>query len=193
MNRALIWVTALMGLSAMTGWMIGVDELIRVKQNFVSMKLPTALMFCLSSLIMSCIIDLKLKPVIRLVTCSMASFWMLGLCGIAALGHLIIPASFDPAIRDCLYGSSLSTLVCFVAVAIGGIVLVFNTNCMFRRFAVIGKIITLIASLALVGYALNFPFLRFDIPGIIDPMAFNTAVGLLAIGMFFLNVKERLK
>lgn len=189
MNLALIWLTAAIGLSSMTGWMLGVDELIRVKQSWVSMKLPTALLFCLSALVMACIVDLKLKSVTRLVTCSMASFWMLGICGLAAIGHLILPISLDPVMKDCLYGVSIATLVCFVAVSIGGIVLVFNTNCMFNRFNVIGKVITSIATIAFVGYVINFSFLRFDIPKIIDPMALNTAIGLLAVGIFFSRMK----
>ena len=189
MNLALIWLTAAIGLSSMTGWMLGVDELIRIKQSWVSMKLPTALLFCLSALVMACIVDRKLKSVTRLVTCSMASFWMLGICGLAAIGHLILPISLDPVMKDCLYGISIATLVCFVAVSIGGIVLVFNTNCMFNRFTVIGKIVTLIASIALVGYVIDFSFLRFDIPKIIDPMALNTAIGLLAVGIFFSRMK----
>jgi hypothetical protein len=86
---------------------------------------------------------------------------------------------------------SVGTMINFILVAIAGILTLFDMKKLGQKIYVIGSIILVIGSLAVLGYVLSMPFLYYSVEGFSTAMALHTAILFIITGAGFSLFRKR--
>lgn len=187
---------ALEAILVMLGWILGINSLTRFVPTGINMAFITALLFCLSALSLFLTADIlsgtdnHFAPII-LSGISLVIFLVTITIYIGSLFE--ITTGFENLfIRSDVSGQSLefvahtsafSTLICFFLVGISNIFVVNWGSIPTRNIIIIGSLVFFAGVIALSGYVLDLPFLYYKFSSSAVPMALNTAILFIILGL----------
>jgi hypothetical protein len=186
-KEIIVWIVAITGLFNIFGWIFDIKFFQSVFDGWISMKPLTGSMFCLSALIMSCLLR-KALDVTESIWLMLASVWTM------AFTYLSI-AGFSMALpSDKIYVSSSGTpslVTAFLFGLLGCIgfykhekgVLIPKIKCWYVWFFVFGGI-------GLLGNVLRIPALTFYFKDVSSGMAVHTAALFVLIGYFLSDLRS---
>jgi hypothetical protein len=196
----LSFIIVLSGFLVIAGWVFGITAIISISPSWVSMKFTTAIAFVLSGIILYFIKKAQEGWYdIAQVVISIATMVLLLLMGTMFLSSLlgVVTGLEDAFIRDTgvlntvIPGRpSTVTMVDFLLVSSGGILTLLKTENQMSKLKVIGFIIILTGTTAVIGYLTNLSVLYYYLKGINSAMALNTAILFILMGTGFVCLSD---
>lgn len=178
-------------LLVMVGWIFSIDSLIRIGTEGVNMKFATAFTFFMSGISLWQI-DLAMtgkKEIPQIVLPAIASIILLIMVAFLAGQLFKIDIGIDKLFLsekegESLYGMpAIPTMISFVLFGIGSIIALFEAAIFRKMLLGLGIIIFLFGALAAVGYLFNLPVFYYKVADSSVPMAFNTAILFVLLGL----------
>lgn len=186
------------GIIVMVGWFAGIPILTSILPFWVTMKFSTAFSFFLSGLILYFInLHLKKKGEFSDIVIPLSSFIVFLLMVILLISTFIgvrtgiedlFVEEATGAVKTTTPGRpSIGTMASFVLMSLTGFLAMLNIQNINKIILGIGKMVTTLGSIAILGYIINMPFLYYHIEGWSTAMAFHTAIFfvLLGVGLIF--------
>ena len=174
---------------AVIGWGFDVDLFKSFTQDYISMKISTALCFIASGLIIYSIaraLKNKSGNSIALIVIITGVLLILACMGTFLFGaifntqtgleyFLVIDRTISP---ETLFAGmpSAPTMICFILIALSGIYFLFRSNGRGFVFISAGLIVLILGGIGIGGYIINEPILRYRTEGFSNPMAIPTAI-----------------
>ena len=163
----------------MAGWLIGFDAILGIFPHMVTMKFTTALMFTVSGIG----IYARTNYDARNSTATTCGFVILGVLFFLSydlwIGGKVQSFEGDDAVMTIAPGlPSAGTMGCFFGMAS---MLILHNDTVWRS---ISRIISVVAAVALAGYALDMPALYYYSENLSTAMAIHTAGLFLMLSMF---------
>ena len=190
-------VVSITGIVVMAGWVFDIPVLKSILPHWVTMKFSTALCFFLSGMILWLLSSLlkKQSDVVQ-VLLPAPSFVILMVMGLllassflgirSGIEDLFVKESVGAVMTTTPGRPSAGTMVCFVLIGFSGLGSVFRLHTQVPWiFKGVGTVITVLACLALLGYAFSWPVLYYSVEGWSTAMAFHTALLFLMLGIGF--------
>ena len=184
------------GMAVMAGWIFDIGILKSILPMWITMKFSTAFCFLLSGVEAYFIAKSQQResaaaqvilPIVSLaILLLMASFLASSFLGVRlGIEDLFIKeAHQEITSKDWFPGRpSVATMVAFIMIAMAGILTMLNVTNLKLKSLFLGRIITILGGLAVIGYLINAPFLQYDIKGWSNPMAAHTAILFILIGL----------
>ena len=197
-------ISIVVGVSVMLAWIFDIAVLKSVLPNSITMKFTTALCFVCAGLILLFInrhfINPRDEEEIVILLSALVIFVLMGTMFIGMFTDIKIGLSnlfvreVDVASGSAPGYPSLGTMISFFLIAIAGVVAVKDPKGHQDKIHIFGFIVSVVGSFALIGYALDFPFLFWGLYSVSNAMAFHTAIVfvLLGIGLVLLpNAQDR--
>lgn len=165
-------IVGLIGIVVLCGWIFGIPFLTSLIPGAVTMKIATACCFGFTALSALCKRhtwdkDNLLSTILSLAVLAI-SFYTLGVESLPLFGTEESVYTVAPGIP------SLATIASFVLVNI----------CLLHQFPIwlnerISWLVTVLATVAIIGYVFSIPMLFYYYPGISTGMAIHTAIGFI--------------
>jgi len=188
--KSLTLIIAIVSIAVLIGWIIDIDLFKILSTEYVTMKVPAALMFLFTAILNWSMLTWKrdlsdLKA--GIIGTSMMSLFIFSIVIIADiitkpnLGFIFLTQT-ETAV-DSVVNSypSIITMVLFCIQSIAGLYYIYNTKAMKLRLNIISKIFLLLSGSALIGHLLNIPQMYYYIPEYSTAMSFHSSI------LFFLN------
>ena len=188
--------TFLAGVAVMLGWYFDIGILKSILPGWATMKFTTALCFSLSGVtlfFMVCIIEGELD--LSRLAVSLSAFTVLLIMLILLFSSLLkIRTGMEDffikesptVISMTISGQpSMGTIVNFILIAVGGLLVILNPQSRKKILLVLGWVMTLVALTAVVGYLINVPSLYYALEDISNAMALHTAILFVLFGIGF--------
>jgi hypothetical protein len=180
------------GLAVMAGWIWDIPVLKSLSPAWISMKFLTAFSFVVSGITLYYLArSLEGAVDAAQVALSITSFVLILLMGLIFFTTIFnLQTGIETLfIRDaagektCITPGkpSVPTMICFILIALAGILSLVNAEKFRFKFKIIGCLISFIGALAIIGYAVDAPLLYYYIEGKNSAIAFHTA------GLFVLS------
>lgn len=201
LTKILALVVVLISVLVMIGWVLDIPVLKSILPQWVTMKFTTAFSFFLSGIILYAL-DKNVNgndvwteavlPITSLVILLlMASLFASVLFGISTGIENLFVREMADALKSSKPGQpSIGTMVNFILIAITGISAITKTEDLKLYTLISGVIVTVIGTIALVGYLMNLPVLYYYVEGVSSAMAVHTAILFLLIGAGFVLISE---
>jgi hypothetical protein len=193
--RSIGIVVAMSGAFVLLGWIFDIPFLKSIHPTFVTMKVLTAISFVFSGAALYVIGHRLERPDLALVTIPFLSMMVTIVMGLlfvttttgvrSGLEDLFVREQ-PGAVRSVLPGQpSLVTMFAFLTIVAGSLVSLMRLPHVERGFFATGVLLIAIGGVALVGYALRWPLLYYQFPGISTAMAIHTAILFALVGVGF--------
>ncbi len=193
------------GIAVVMGWIFDIDALKSILPAFVTMKFNTAISFILGGITLYFIAvsqkgyhevaDIVLPITTFVILLLMATILVSIFFGISTgIEELFIKDILKGTVKGDYPGRpSIATIVNFILIAAAGILTMFHVTNLKKLLLAIGTIISIISSVAIVGYLIDEPSLYYLIEGFSVPIAVYTAIlfVMLGIGLAFLGIEKR--
>jgi hypothetical protein len=195
--KALSLVVTIAGILVIIGWIFDIGILKSISSAWISMKFDTAVAFVLSGVALYFIAravegEFDKAQVVLSIT-SLIIILLMGTLFFSAIFGVNTGAE-ELFIKDNATNNktivpgqpSLPTMFSFVLIASAGILTTLNPGNLRLKLKIIGAIVGLIGSLAVVGYIFNVPLLYYYIEEVNSAMACNTAALFIVLGIGFI-------
>lgn len=195
--KGLSLVVIIAGVTVIIGWIFDIGILKSISPAWVSMKFDTAVAFVLSGITLYFITravegEFDKAQVVLSITSLIIILLMGTLFFSAVLG--INTGAEELFIKDKTANDktivpgqpSLPTMFNFILIAAAGILTTLNPGNLRSKLKIIGVIVGLIGSLAVVGYIFNTPVLYYFIEGVNSAIALHTAALFIVLGIGFI-------
>ncbi|MGE0268645.1 MAG: hypothetical protein AB7S78_09365 [Candidatus Omnitrophota bacterium] len=200
-SQCISFFVILSGVCVMTGWIFDIGLLKSILPFWISMKFTTAVCFAASGLTLLSIREyLQQKTfyhqIVLPVTCLIIFLLMMTmLLGTmfqidTGMESFFVKDHDDPIMTTVPGRPSVGTMIAFLLVGLTGVFTEFKTARLVQKLQLLGIGITIIGSVALIGYIANLPALYYYVKEVSSAMAFNTAVLFVLLGAGFLSLKE---
>jgi hypothetical protein len=195
--KALSLVVIIAGILVIIGWIFDIGILKNISPTWVSMKFDTAFAFVFSGIILYFIVRVMEgefdKAQVVLSIMSLIIILLMGTLFFSAIFGVNTGAE-ELFIKDNVTNNktvvpgqpSLPTMFSFVLIASAGILTTLNPGNLRSKLKIIGVIVGLIGTLAVVGYCLNAPHLYYYIEGVNSAIACHTAALFIVLGIGFI-------
>ena len=178
---------SLSGLAVMAGWFLGIEALKSILPVWVSMKFTTALSFFLCGIELYFIAryqkkDRELTVVVIPIICMVIFLLMTSLLVSTVLKvntgveELFVKDSMVTVGSVAPGRPSVATMINFILIAASGIVITLNIKELNKLPAILGMTVALIGLTAILGYAINQPWLYYAVTGKSSAIAVHTAI-----------------
>ena len=179
------------GLLVVVGWIFDIGFLKSILPNLVAMKFTTALCFIASGFVLYSTAEEQkenlfavqtiLPSAILLILLLMATLFISAVFGFnTGIDNIFIQEKAG-AINTFIPGRpSIPTMFNFILIAVSGMLTLVGFK---KHLLWLGIAVTLIGSVAALGYIINQPLLYYLIVGINTAMALNTAILFILIGI----------
>ncbi|MGD0572620.1 MAG: hypothetical protein ABSB11_06325 [Sedimentisphaerales bacterium] len=195
--KALSLAVTIAGILVITGWIFDIGILKSISPAWASMKFDTAIAFVLSGITLYFIVravegEFDKAQVVLSITSLIIILLMGTLFFSAVLG--VNTGAEELFIKDKAADNktivpgqpSLPTMFNFILIASAGILTTLNPGNLRSKLKIIGVIVGLIGTLAVVGYIFNVPYLYYFIEGVNSAIALHTAVLFIVLGIGFI-------
>lgn len=187
-------VVSVVGIAVMAGWILDIGILKSILPFWVTMKFTTAFSFFISGITLYFIVDLvenesEISKVILPITLLiilllMATLLISTFLGIRTRIEDLFVREAGISVMTVTPGRpSVGTMINFISIAIAGFFAMFYLKKSKPKLKIIGGIICIVGSMAIIGYVINLPFLYYAIEGASTAMAFHTAILFILVGM----------
>lgn len=180
---------AAVGAIVVFGWFAGVDVLLSLAPDWVSMKFQTAASFMLSGVLVFIIRGNGVGPksqylggacAMALILISTVFLWG-AVFGVPTIEAVFVQESAERAILSARPGQpSIGTMAAFALIAASGVIWIFERR---RPIRFLMMAVAMLGAIGVLGYAFSEPALYYYAPGISTAMAFHTAACFLALGI----------
>ena len=190
----------LVGLVVVVGWVFDIPVLTSILPHWVTMKFTTAVCFVASGAILYFVAEAQkgkaevfqlVLPIASLIIfLLMLSLLVSVLLGIRTGIEDLFVREAPGAVKTTTPGRpSVGTMVDFVLIALAGMLTAFNAPKLQQRLGLVGGIVGMVGSVAIVGYIVDAPLLYYTVSDVSTAMAFHTAIlfTLLGVGFFLLG------
>ena len=203
--KILSFIVIIGGTIVMAGWILDIGVLKSILPVWVTMKFSTALSFFLSGVTLyfvtgafekrTDLAQIALSLTALMILLLMATLLVSTFLDVRTGVEDLFVRETKDAVKTTTPGRpSVGTMINFILVAIAGILTQFDINKLGQKIYVIGSIILVISSIAIVGYILAIPFLYYTVEGISTAMALHTSILFIITGAgFFFLRKEKIK
>jgi len=185
------------GCAVIIGWIFDIGFLKSISPVWITMKLSTAFTFVLSGISLYFIIRAQegefektlivLSITSLLIILIMGTLFFSTLIGIHTGVEDLFIKDAENAIKSIVPGQpSIPTMLCFMLVAVAGILTILNPGQLRSKLRAIGMMICSIGTLAIAGYIFNVPLIYYYVPGANSAMAFHAAILFMILGAGFL-------
>ena len=192
----------LVGIAVMLGWYFDIGILKSILPVLATMKFTTALCFSLSGVTLFFMVrviegELDLSRLMLSLSAFAALLMMLILFFSTLLGiqtgleDLFFKESAVAILTTIPGKPSLGTIVNFILIAAGGLLVVLDPQRCWKKFFVLGWGITLVALVAVAGYLINVPSLYYSLEDISNAMALHTAILFVLFGFGFILLAKK--
>lgn len=192
--KILAGIVILGGLVVMFGWFLNIPILTSILPQWVTMKFSTAFSFFLSGLTLFFIIEISegrreaseiVIPITSLlILILMATLLISVIVGFrSGIEDLFVREAANAIKTTTLGRPSVGTMVSFILIAVAGILSLFDYDKIKKYLKIIGIVIGVLASIAILGYILSVPVLYYAVAGWSTAMAFHTALFFLLLGI----------
>lgn len=199
--KLLSFVITLGGAVVMAGWILEIEALKSILPFWVTMKFLTALSFFLSGIILYFVAyntegGSVLNQIMIAISSILILFFMLNLL-LATLFNFStgIEDLFVHELRDAVKTTipgrpSIGTMINFTLVSIAGLTSLFEVKKFNHKIYIIGIIVLIIGSIAVLGYIASVPLLYYTITGYSTAMALHTAILFMLAGIGFIKCRK---
>lgn len=199
--KLLSFVITLGGAIVMAGWILEIEALKSILPFWVTMKFLTALSFFLSGIILYFVAyntegGSVLNQIMIAISSILILFFMLNLL-LATLFNFstgiedLFVHELRDAVKTTLPGRpSIGTMINFTLVSIAGLTSLFEVKKFNHKIYIIGIIVLIIGSIAVLGYIASIPLLYYTITGYSTAMALHTAILFMLAGIGFINCRK---
>lgn len=199
--KLLSFVITLGGAIVMAGWILEIEALKSILPFWVTMKFLTALSFFLSGIILYFVAyntegGFVLNQIMIAISSILILFFMLNLL-LATLFNFStgIEDLFVHELRDAVKTTipgrpSIGTMINFTLVSIAGLTSLFEVKKFNHKIYIIGIIVLIIGSIAVLGYIASVPLLYYTITGYSTAMALHTAILFMLAGIGFIKCRK---
>lgn len=185
------------GLIVMIGWFLDVEVLKSILPVWVTMKFSTALSFFLSGITLyfvnnslgksADLAQIALSITILMILLLMATLLVSTFLNVRMGVEDLFVREAKEAVKTTTPGRpSVGTMINFISVAFAGILTLLDMKRLGQKIVVIGSIILIIGSIAVLGYVLSLPFLYYSVEGFSTAMALHTAFLFIITGAGFI-------
>lgn len=185
------------GLIVMIGWFLDVEVLKSILPVWVTMKFSTALSFFLSGITLyfvnnslgksADLAQIALSITILMILLLMATLLVSTFLNVRTGVEDLFVREAKEAVKTTTPGSpSVGTMINFISVAFAGILTLLDVKRLGQKIVIIGLIILIIGSIAVLGYVLSLPFLYYSVEGFSTAMALHTAFLFIITGAGFI-------
>ncbi|MCK5171722.1 MAG: hypothetical protein KAQ75_17725 [Bacteroidales bacterium] len=201
--KPLAYIVTFGGAIVIAGWILEIEVLKSILPMWVTMKFITALSFFLSGIVLFFVTSSlenrsDFTQIILAISTLIILFLMTTLL-ISSLSNTrsgiedLFIREYGDAVKTTKPGRpSIGTMINFIFVAIAGILTLFDIKNLNRKISIIGLIIVVIGSIAVLGYVLSIPFLYYTLEGYSTAMALHTAILFIITGTgFFVAGKNK--
>lgn len=200
--RILSIIVIIGGAIVMAGWILDIEVLKSILPMWVTMKFSTALSFFLSGITLYFItsffekradlVQIALSLTTLMILLLMATLLVSTFLDVRTGVEDLFVRETEDAVKTTTPGRpSVGTMINFILVAIAGILTLFDMKKLGQKIYVIGSIILVIGSLAVLGYVLSMPFLYYTVEGFSTAMALHTAILFIITGAGFSLFRKR--
>jgi len=196
-SLVLAWIVLLASITVMIGWILDIAVLKSILPGWVTMKFITALSFFFSAIVLMLLAKKEKgewsKFFILIISFAllllMVTFFISLFVGVSTGIEKLFVQEQAGTVRTTVPGvPAVPTMICFVLIAISGLLFSFNPEKPKGIFT-LGILIGLIGIVAIGGYILGIPSLYYSFPGY-TAMAFPTAGLFVIIGISLILIKE---
>jgi hypothetical protein len=184
---------SLSGALVMAGWLFGVEVLKRILPVWGSMKFSAALSFVMCGIMLYLIARFQKKdrevavivlPVASMiVVLLMATMFTSTIIGAnVGVEEMFVKDSMGLAGGATPGRPSIATMLNFILLATAGFLTTMDVKRLNRAPVIIGTIVAVIGSIAVLGYITGRPLLYFAFSGRSSPMAIHTAILFVLCG-----------
>jgi len=175
-GRIMSLIMIIAGCAVIIGWIFDIGFLKSISPVWITMKLSTAFTFVLSGISLYFIIRAQegefektlivLSITSLLIILIMGTLFFSTLIGIHTGVEDLFIKDAENAIKSIVPGQpSIPTMLCFMLVAVAGILTILNPGQLRSKLRAIGMMICSIGTLAIAGYIFNVPFITmFRVP-----------------------------
>lgn len=184
----------------MSGWIFGINALTRILPSGINMKFPTALTFFFAAIglyFLTRLIEdnyelsqVVLPGVSLIIFLTMSAFLASGLSGGQIGLEILFVRGQSPL---TIFGSgmpAIPTAINFILFGLACIFSLFDGGGRFKRLAFFGYVILIIGGIAVLGYLINAPLLFYQFSSSSIPIAFNTALSFVLLGLGLLLITK---
>jgi hypothetical protein len=200
--RILSIIVIIGGAIVMAGWILDIEVLKSILPVWVTMKFSTALSFFLSGITLyfvtsffekrADLVQIALSLTTLMILLLMATLLVSTFLDVRTGVEDLFVRETEDAVKTTTPGRpSVGTMINFILVAIAGILTLFDMKKLGQKIYVIGSIILVIGSLAVLGYVLSMPFLYYTVEGFSTAMALHTAILFIITGAGFSLFRKR--
>lgn len=200
--RILSIIVIIGGAIVMAGWILDIEVLKSILPMWVTMKFSTALSFFLSGITLyfvtsffekrADLVQIALSLTTLMILLLMATLLVSTFLDVRTGVEDLFVRETEDAVKTTTPGRpSVGTMINFILVAIAGILTLFDMKKLGQKIYVIGSIILVIGSLAVLGYVLSMPFLYYTVEGFSTAMALHTAILFIITGAGFSLFRKR--
>lgn len=200
-SKIISFMVMLISTLVMIGWIFNIQMFKSILPIWVTMKFSTALCFFLSGLTLYFIIEIiSGEKAIAHVIIPITTLIILIIMGtLLASTFLEIRTGIEDlfvkekinAIKTTTPGRpSVGTMLSFILIVIAAIYSIISTKNLSLILNIIGIIVSIIGSIAIIGYIINMPILYYTVKNISTAMSFHTAALFIIIGLGFINAKN---
>lgn len=182
----------------MAGWIFGIDRITRILPQGINMKFPTALLFFASAVGLYYISrEIKDHSELSQVILPGVALFIFLITSVLLAGGLfntqtgienLFVKDQSPLYTWRSGWPSLFTMICFILFGLADIISLFPVIKRKKWLKFIGSAIFMIGLISIFGYALNQPFLYYQFTPGTTPIAFNTGLTFVLLGLGLVTV-----
>jgi len=190
------------GIAVIAGWLFSIPSLTSIFPGWVTMKITTAVSFVFCGLMFFSISKKRRWPVLEyavsqstlVVLLLMTTMFASLLFGVRTDIENAWVKEAAGAVNTISPGMpALSTIVAFLLICLAGVMDIAVFEGRHKAFGIIGALVAALGGIAIIGYALNIPFLYYQIGGISTAMAAHTAIFFVMLGVALALLGENKK
>lgn len=176
-----------LGVAVLLGWSGGLWAVVSIREDWVSMKPVTALMFILigaAAMIIQtrwqtlAIVHAALTGVLVVVSTAAAAVKSVG-----GLDGPLLSEAMDSVHTVSPGVPAIGTLLAFSLASFGATIGAIGNGPMRPLRRACGVLVVLFGAASLIGYVTGIDVLYWSVPGVSSAMALHTAVGLMMVGV----------
>jgi hypothetical protein len=193
MAKILALIIGIESFLVMGGWILRIDPLTRILPSGINMKFPTALVFFLSAWSLYFIAEnientnKHARTLLLVISSSVfltMSLLLIGvLFGIQTSIEKLFLLQESPIYTFGAGSPSILTMIDFILFGVVGILSSFQEEKHYSRLKFFGYLIAIIGLSPVLGYILNLSQLYYQFNTALVPMAFNTALCFVLLGL----------
>lgn len=192
--KILSLVVIVAGIIVMAGWVFNISVLKSIFPAWTTMKFSTAISFVLCGITLYFVVKAAEGeldwPQIVLPAASLIIILIIAVLLLSSLMNIrtgvedLFVREGPGAVKTIITGRpAIPTMISFILIALAGTLTMMGNKNLRLQLKVIGLIVAVIGTLAVIGYIINAPFLYYFVEGISSAMACHTAILFIILGI----------